>query len=149
MMKQQKSTTFNRQAIGYGLFAAVCGIAWICSLLETACGSLYKVWHAGSFGSILNLYLQKRTMYNAEVHRVYTESGNMLLPAVIILLAAGICALGVFVAMRRGGTALFLTFAGFSVPVILLQVFMPSAEVKAPGIFFALAAAAWVFIAFE
>lgn len=149
MMKQQKSTTFNRKAIGYGLFAVVCGIAWICSLLETACGSLYKVWHAGSFGSILNLYLQKRTMYNAEVHRVYTESGNMLLPAVIILLAAGICALGVFVAMRRGGTALFLTFAGFSVPVILLQVFLPSAEVKAPGIFFALAAAAWVFIAFE
>ena len=75
-MKQQKLTTFKIKDAPAGVLAAACGITWVLSLLEIACGDLREALHAGSFGGILNLYLEHRALYDAALHRVFAETGS-------------------------------------------------------------------------
>ena len=147
-MKQQQSTIFKKQDAWSGFLAAACGPVWVCSLLEIACGSLQEVLQAGSFGGILNLYLRHRASYDAAVHRVYAETGSMLLPAAALLLAAVLCGLCFLAAQRRGGIAFSLIFAVFSIPMIALQLMLPSADVRIPGLYLTLAGAVWLLGAF-
>ena len=143
-MKQQKTTIFKKHDAWSAILAAACGPVWVCSLLEIACGSLREVLQAGSFGGILNLYLRHRASYDAAVHRVYAETGSMLLPAAVLLLAAVLCGLCFLAAQRRGGIAFSLIFAVFSIPMIALQLMLPSADVRISGLYLTLAGAVWL-----
>lgn len=147
-MKQQKLTTFKIKDAPAGLLAAACGITWVLSLLEIACGDLREALHAGSFGAILNLYLEHRALYDAALYRVYTKTGNFLLFAAVLVLAACFCGWCFFAALRRGGSSFPLTFAVFSIPVIVLQLLLPSADARMLGLYLTCAGAAWLFGAF-
>ena len=147
-MKQQKLTTFKIKDAPAGVLAAACGITWVLSLLEIACGDLREALHAGSFGGILNLYLEHRALYDAALHRVFAETGSFLLFAAVLVLAACFCGWCFFAALRRGGTSFSLTFAVFSIPVIALQLLLPTADARMPGLYFTCAGAAWLLWAF-
>ena len=147
-MKQQKLTTFKIKDAPAGLLAAAYGITWVLSLLEIACGDLREALHAGSFGAILNLYLEHRALYDAALYRVYAETGSFLLFAAVLVLAACFCGWWFFAALRRGGTAFFPVFTVFSIPVIALQLLLPSADARMPGLYLTCAGVAWLFGAF-
>lgn len=165
MMKQRRTTVYKTEkaplkrvrgkqntcfssSIAACTFAVACAAAWVLSLLQIACGSLREVFRAKSFGEVLNLFLEHREAYVPTVHKVFTESGGMLLPAAALFFTGALTAFCFFTALRRSKKAAFTVFGLFSIPVIGMQLWMPSASTDMAGVYFALISIGWLLSAF-
>lgn len=157
--RQIKENTCFSEGVASHAFAGICAVLWLMAILEITCGSLSDIFHAKSFGEILNLFLEHKAAYLPAVHEVYGENGGILLPALTLILTVGLIAFCFYSALRGSEKRFFAIFGIFSLPMIAMQLWMPSISESAEltnitdiysmtGAYFALVAVAGLFRAF-
>lgn len=143
MMRHQRNINLKTEKITY-VFTVVLGIIWILSLLETSCGSLTKLLHAKSLGSVMNMIISHHAEYYPIVHSVYGETGSILLLWIGMILGAGLATGCFFLAMKRGQNAFFWTATAFVLPIIAIQLWMPEESSHMLEAYLALTGAGWI-----
>ncbi len=152
MMKRQRHTAFRIEyseqsqrdeakkisrgtVLTNAVIAVVWGVSFVLAILQITCGSIEKVFKAGSFGGILNLFLNNMRSYNPVVHQVYTEKGGMLLITFLLILVATFVGICVFTGLSRGGWSQHIIFIALLIPIIVLQLAMPTEDSNVAGIY--------------